>query len=362
MLNIPLPFFAGLVFALTLHQSLKGVDVPGARRVFNVFLALYAWQGIGIGLRFGYGVESLMPFLPITAACMPPLAYLAFRGLTGLSAARPWLHILPPLVTAICIGFFRILVDPLLFVIFAAYAVALWNLTRSGGDELMAEATLSRMRPALRAARLTAALMLFFALSDGALAVYAAIFGISDVPLAVSGMNLVAIVAVLAYYFAGQGPAGEASVSGRGQQVTAIPAANDEDRATVARVSAALDAQELYRNENLSLARLARKVGLPARDLSIAINRAAGVNVSQFVNNRRVAEACRLLDETDRSVTTILFEVGFTTKSNFNREFRRVTGSSPRQWRARRTGKAQPEDNELDLVAAKKQVGNIQQA
>lgn len=31
-----------------------------------------------------------------------------------------------------------------------------------------------------------------------------------------------------------------------------------------------------------------------------------------------------------------MFEVGFLTKSNFNREFLRVTGKSPSAWRAER--------------------------
>lgn len=53
----------------------------------------------------------------------------------------------------------------------------------------------------------------------------------------------------------------------------------------------------------------------------------------QVVNDFRIAEAMRLLAETDRPVTTIQFEAGFLTKSNFNREFRRVTGTSPSAYR-----------------------------
>ncbi|MBB5533605.1 AraC-like DNA-binding protein [Rhizobium giardinii] len=33
-------------------------------------------------------------------------------------------------------------------------------------------------------------------------------------------------------------------------------------------------------------------------------------------------------------MTEIMFEAGFSTKSNFNREFRRVTGVSPSHYRA----------------------------
>ncbi len=37
-----------------------------------------------------------------------------------------------------------------------------------------------------------------------------------------------------------------------------------------------------------------------------------------------------------QSIMQIMFEVGFLTKSNFNREFLRVTGKSPSAWRAER--------------------------
>ncbi|WP_377845214.1 helix-turn-helix domain-containing protein [Bosea sp. UC22_33] len=59
-----------------------------------------------------------------------------------------------------------------------------------------------------------------------------------------------------------------------------------------------------------------------------------GKNVSQYINDFRVAEACRLLPA-KRSVTMAMLEAGFQTKSNFNREFRRVTGLSPAAWRDR---------------------------
>jgi AraC-like DNA-binding protein len=326
LLSIPLPFLAGLVFALTLYRSLKGVEVPGSRRYFYAFLVLYALQGIGVGLRFGYGVEGLIPFLPVSASLMPPLAFLAFRGLTAKPPPRPWLHLLPPLAVSVAVGFFRDLVDLLLLAIFLGYAFALWRLTMANGTEVMAEASLQRMRPALRAARLTAGLMFFFAVSDASLAVYAGLYGSNDVPFVVGVMNIAAIAAVVVYYFAPE-------LSASGTPATPAMEATAEDRAILARVEAALEDRELYKSEDLSLAKLARRTGLSVRDVSSAINRATGLNVSQFVNNRRVAEACRLLRESERTVTQIMLDVGFSTKSNFNREFRRVTGMSPAQYR-----------------------------
>jgi AraC-like DNA-binding protein len=72
---------------------------------------------------------------------------------------------------------------------------------------------------------------------------------------------------------------------------------------------------------------------LPARQISRAVNRIQKRNVSQFVNDIRVREACRLLKESSLSITQVIYECGFQTKSNFNREFLRVTGKTPRQWR-----------------------------
>jgi AraC-like DNA-binding protein len=98
-------------------------------------------------------------------------------------------------------------------------------------------------------------------------------------------------------------------------------------------VRALIEARRLHRDPDLNLDRLARKAVIPARQISAAINRATGKNVSQFVNDFRIAEACALLVGTERSVTEISLAVGFQTKSNFNREFRRVTGTTPVQWR-----------------------------
>jgi AraC-like DNA-binding protein len=79
------------------------------------------------------------------------------------------------------------------------------------------------------------------------------------------------------------------------------------------------------------LARLARKLIVPAKQLSAAINRTKGENVSRYINRQRIEEACRLLS-TGQSITVAMLDSGFNTKSNFNREFLRVKGSNPSTW------------------------------
>ena len=98
--------------------------------------------------------------------------------------------------------------------------------------------------------------------------------------------------------------------------------------------------KKLYRDPDLTLNRLSRRLGMPSRQISGAVNRLHGRNVSQVVNEYRVEEAKRLLADTDRTVSEIMLESGFQTKSNFNREFLRVTGISPSAFRQSR--KADP--------------------
>ncbi len=351
MLNIPLPFLAGLAVVLVLHHSLKGVEAPRSRFYFIVFFTIYALQGLIVGLHFGYGLDSLGRLQPVTAALMPPMAYLAFRSLTAEPSAGLLRHLIGPVAVLATVLVAPVLLDPLLLAVFVFYGLLLWRLTRSG-SETMTEASLQRMRPVLQAARLTAALVLFFAAGDALLAVYTRLAGVDAVPLAVMLMNLVTIAAVLVFAllprFREKGLEEDPSLS--------TPA----DEAIVAKVSALMEDEGLYRDENLSLARLARKAGIQPRTLSGAINRATGLNISQFVNNFRVAEACRLMSESNRSATAIMLDAGFSTKSNFNREFRRVTGQSPREWRAAGSAQAVLRKNGLDLSGSRQQLGNVQ--
>ncbi len=55
----------------------------------------------------------------------------------------------------------------------------------------------------------------------------------------------------------------------------------------------------------------------------------SGKSLSQFVNEMRIAYACRLIIEGKYSVSQVCFESGFSNLSNFNRTFKRQTGFTP---------------------------------
>jgi AraC-like DNA-binding protein len=62
--------------------------------------------------------------------------------------------------------------------------------------------------------------------------------------------------------------------------------------------------------------------------------RNSGSGFVEYVNQVRINKACYLLRETDFQVQNIAGECGFTSISNFNKQFRKAVGISPRDYRA----------------------------
>jgi AraC-like DNA-binding protein len=60
-----------------------------------------------------------------------------------------------------------------------------------------------------------------------------------------------------------------------------------------------------------------------------------GETPHRYLQRRRVERAMFLLRETDRSVTDVCLDVGFTSLGTFSRTFRAIVGRSPTAYRAR---------------------------
>ena len=104
-----------------------------------------------------------------------------------------------------------------------------------------------------------------------------------------------------------------------------------EDQEIVARLDALLRESRIYLDPDLTLQRLGRRLHIPDKRLSAAVNRVTQANLSRHINGWRIAHACDLI-ATGRSITGAMFASGFNTKSNFNREFLRIKGLSPGAW------------------------------
>lgn len=97
-----------------------------------------------------------------------------------------------------------------------------------------------------------------------------------------------------------------------------------------------MESEKPYLDPDLSLAELARRLGLPAKHLSQVVNVNCGQNFNDFVNAYRIAEAqSRLQDPRFREekLLKIAFDCGFNSKSVFNAAFKKHAGCSPSEFR-----------------------------
>src|SRR3979490_3021217 len=60
---------------------------------------------------------------------------------------------------------------------------------------------------------------------------------------------------------------------------------------------------------------------------------AFGETPHRYLQRRRVERSMFLLRETDRSVTDICFDVGFSSRGTFSRTFREILGEPPSDYR-----------------------------
>lgn len=94
-----------------------------------------------------------------------------------------------------------------------------------------------------------------------------------------------------------------------------------------------LDYIEHHYQENLRLDEVAKHVGLNASYLSTLFKQELHINFSQYLNRKKMEEACRLLCESHMSLVDISFALGFENQSYFSRSFKKYMGMSPNQYR-----------------------------
>ncbi|MBR2042977.1 MAG: AraC family transcriptional regulator [Clostridia bacterium] len=61
---------------------------------------------------------------------------------------------------------------------------------------------------------------------------------------------------------------------------------------------------------------------------------------NEYVHSLRIKAAQKLLIETDETITTIAYNVGFNTVRSFNRSFLKISGMTPGEYRATKTKKS----------------------
>lgn len=326
MISVPLPLFATLILAYIVLHMLRTRDMGLlSNQLFAALAGLYGLQSLLLSLRWGYGVSAAATGAAILAPILPVLAYLAYLSLTtqlrkshlwiiGIIAAN-WL------ILAASVN----LADIAILLTYLCTGVTFLLGARAGVDRL-ALVQIGQTDSALRAMVFTGVVLILSALVD--------LFVIVDfirtrgahIGLTVTLIQTAFVVCIGVAALMGQ-------TSGATGPEPAKPDITEADDAVMAGLTALFEGEGLHRDMELNLRRIARRMGLPDRNVSQAINKSQGISVSQFVNGYRVKDAATLLTTTDQSILQISLAAGFLSKSNFNREFTRVMGQTPSAFR-----------------------------
>ena len=303
----------------------------------------------------------LLPIAAILAALTSAMLYLAFCSLGRMgpviSPRRDWQHAVPIVLVAICSTIFVSGLDILLALIKLVYTVLLVKLARRTPDSLQL-VRLSWLKNTQRALWGAAALLFIGLLLDVAIVLDFALFDGRHSEFLVGGMSFIVLL-LLGWVSVKAGrqrvvdvefEEGKASTTSTPQgdnldiayqensintSTSTTEFTEDENTELMAELNRLLVDEKLYSDTELNLQKLARKASVPARSVSRAVNVSTGLNISQWVNHARITAVCHLLANSDVSVSDAMFDCGFLTKSNFNREFRRIKGCNPSEWRNR---------------------------
>ncbi|CAN7462821.1 helix-turn-helix domain-containing protein [Rhizobium sp. LjRoot258] len=353
MIFVPLPFVVALLLAILLVRMLRQNDwAEQEKRPFLLLIGAYTLQSILIGIRWGYEVIAILPAQSVVASLIAALAWISFRNLATdgpASLLRFWPHILPSVSIVALLVFWRDPIGPILTIIFLAYGAALLWLARHGPDALVS----SRLDGALlsyRSLLITGVALVASAAADIAISLDLEQSG---------GLHAGAIVALgnvitlLILGTAASIASGSQSIVTTTSEPPAPPVPSQEDDAIASALENLMQSRQIYRDPDLNLGRIARKMNLSARRVSMAVNRVHGVSVSQYVNDYRIRAACETLVTTDEPVTRLMFDCGFISKSNFNREFLRVAGTNPSEFRRRSRHKPEAAETRPTLFVSR---------
>ncbi|MDO3693946.1 AraC family transcriptional regulator [Wenyingzhuangia sp. chi5] len=82
-------------------------------------------------------------------------------------------------------------------------------------------------------------------------------------------------------------------------------------------------------NTDISLEKVAEVACMNPSAFSRYFKKAHGKNFIKYVNELRVNYACKLILDNKYAIIDVCFECGFNNLSNFNRQFKIITGSAP---------------------------------
>ena len=109
------------------------------------------------------------------------------------------------------------------------------------------------------------------------------------------------------------------------------------ERRQVKLVNDAIKFIAAHYKENISLNHIAEEVKLQPTYLCRSFKEYTDKTPVEYINAMRIEEACKLLSQTDKRISSIVDELGFKDPGYFARVFKKYTGSKPSEYRSANT-------------------------
>lgn len=114
----------------------------------------------------------------------------------------------------------------------------------------------------------------------------------------------------------------------------------DQAKSYLQKLDEVVEKGKYYLELELTLNNLAEVSGIPSRYLSQIINQYKQMSFYDYINGLRIEHACNLLaTDSHKTILEILYESGFNSKTSFNTSFKKHTGLTPSQFKARNAKK-----------------------
>jgi AraC-like DNA-binding protein len=339
MLAIPVPFVVSMLLgllAITLY-----VRFSQQAKVASLFLGLCAVTTAMVGLRWTFDLGVFSIAQPILASTIPIAAWYTFAHASRDQGFLPIKHFIAPLLVAVSSvtqPWLALPLDEVLTLIYVGYGIALIRF--SSKETVLINVSLGNWEGVKKAESIAGWMLIFSAFVDtfmsldltfnqGELSLYI---------LTAAHLILLPVLSIAVIVAGINTPVSEESQLHKmnsASEKSTSPAIMTKERAQ--EITSMLDARirqdSLYLDPELTLSKLTRKLGVPAKQISIAVNQTHEQNISKLINEYRIEHAKHSLITSQDTITQIFMNSGFQTKSNFNREFSRMTGMTPSEYR-----------------------------
>ncbi|MCZ8344010.1 MAG: helix-turn-helix domain-containing protein [Leptospira sp.] len=100
-----------------------------------------------------------------------------------------------------------------------------------------------------------------------------------------------------------------------------------------ANIQVLMQEEKIYQEENLNIANFAERLGIKDYQLSEYINAYMGMNFNRYINEYRIKEVCKKIQEQPKvNLLNLAYQVGFNSKANFNIAFKSVLKMTPSEY------------------------------